>query len=207
MPKLPIDYSKTIIYKIICCDPNVKDCYVGHTIDFTRRKSQHKSSCNNLNSIYHNFKVYETIRENGNWENWQMIKIEEFSCKNRLEAKKRERECLEELQANLNVKIPNRTSKEYYEDNKTDLIEKSKKYYEMHKTERSDKCKIYYENHKTDIIEKSKEYSEKHKTKIKKYQTEYYEEKKERIECPHCNLSLNKRSLKKHISKKHTPSQ
>ena len=37
MPKLPIDYSKTIIYKIICCDLNIKDCYVGHTTDFTRR--------------------------------------------------------------------------------------------------------------------------------------------------------------------------
>ena len=50
MPKLPIDYSKTIIYKIVCNDTNITDCYVGHTTDITRRKAHHKCSCNNPNS-------------------------------------------------------------------------------------------------------------------------------------------------------------
>ena len=49
MPKLPIDYSKTIIYKIVCNDTNITDCYVGHTTDFTRRKQLHKNDCNNPN--------------------------------------------------------------------------------------------------------------------------------------------------------------
>jgi len=47
MPKIPIDYSKTIIYKIVCNDLNVKDCYVGHTINMTKRKWAHKSRCHN----------------------------------------------------------------------------------------------------------------------------------------------------------------
>ena len=38
MPKLPFDFSKTIIYKIVCSDPSVTDCYVGHTTDFIRQK-------------------------------------------------------------------------------------------------------------------------------------------------------------------------
>ena len=54
MPKKEIDYQNTIIYKIVCNDLNVKDVYVGHTTDFTKRKSHHKSSCNNHNSKVHN---------------------------------------------------------------------------------------------------------------------------------------------------------
>jgi hypothetical protein len=39
MPRLPIDYSKSIIYKIVCKDLDVKDCYVGSTTNFTNRKN------------------------------------------------------------------------------------------------------------------------------------------------------------------------
>ena len=46
MPK-PDDYSNTIIYKITCRDPEIKDVYVGHTVDFIQRKHTHKQSCNN----------------------------------------------------------------------------------------------------------------------------------------------------------------
>jgi hypothetical protein len=38
MPKQPINYENTIIYKIVCNNLNINDCYVGHTTDFTRRK-------------------------------------------------------------------------------------------------------------------------------------------------------------------------
>ena len=73
MPKTPIDYSKTIIYKIVCKDLNVKDVYVGHTTDFIRRKRQHNSVCNCETSLRHNLKVYQLIRDSGGWENWSMI--------------------------------------------------------------------------------------------------------------------------------------
>jgi hypothetical protein len=46
MPRLPIDYSKTIIYKIVCNDLSITGCYVGHSTDFTRRKQQNEFSCN-----------------------------------------------------------------------------------------------------------------------------------------------------------------
>ena len=50
MPKKEIDYSNTIIYKLCCKNPEIKDIYVGHTTDFRRRKCQHKTSCNDQNS-------------------------------------------------------------------------------------------------------------------------------------------------------------
>jgi predicted GIY-YIG superfamily endonuclease len=47
MPKRIIDYSKTIIYKIVCKDTEIKDVYVGSTTQFTKRKASHKSACHN----------------------------------------------------------------------------------------------------------------------------------------------------------------
>ena len=49
MPKTNCDYSKTVIYKIVCNDLSITDCYLGHITNFTKRKGQHKSICN-LNS-------------------------------------------------------------------------------------------------------------------------------------------------------------
>ena len=45
MPSKPIDYGNTHFYKIVCKDVSIKECYVGHTTDFTKRKSQHKHLC------------------------------------------------------------------------------------------------------------------------------------------------------------------
>ena len=65
MPHKQVDYSKTIIYKIVCNDLNIKDCYVGHTTDFRTRKSTHKSHCNNPNDKKHHINLYQFIWNNG----------------------------------------------------------------------------------------------------------------------------------------------
>jgi predicted GIY-YIG superfamily endonuclease len=49
MPKTKMDYSNTIIYKIFCKDPSIKEIYIGHTTNFVTRKSEHKTSCKNSN--------------------------------------------------------------------------------------------------------------------------------------------------------------
>jgi predicted GIY-YIG superfamily endonuclease len=133
MPKTPIDYSKTVIYKIVCNDLNTTDLYVGHTTDFTKRKNCHKSDCNNINNKSYNLKVYKMIRENGNWENWTMIEIEKYPCDDSNQACARERYWYEVLNANLNSRNPSRSKKEsdkaYYELNKEKIHEmKSEKF-------------------------------------------------------------------------------
>lgn len=45
MPKVEIDYSNTIFYKIFCKDTTIKDLYVGLTTNFVQRKHAHKQSC------------------------------------------------------------------------------------------------------------------------------------------------------------------
>jgi hypothetical protein len=170
MPRTNIDYSKTLIYKIICNDMNCKDIYVGSTTDFTRRKNEHKRKCNNIAGNSYNLKLYENIRENGNWENWTMIEIEKYPCNDGNESRARERYYLEILNASLNTIKPNRSPKEYYEDNK-DKILKSKQ--------------IYKEKNKEKIQEYQKEYIEQNKPKLKEYHKEYnskyYETNKENI--------------------------
>ena len=99
MPKETIDYSNTIIYKIYCKDETITDIYVGHTTNFTKRKCLHKTACNNLNN---KSKIYNTIRENGGWENWNMIEIAKYNCNDHTEARIKEHEHYKELKASLN---------------------------------------------------------------------------------------------------------
>ena len=107
MPLKQIDYSKTHFYKIICKNTNIKDTYVGHTTDFKTRKGCHKRVCNNSNDKKYNLPIYKFIRENDGWDDFDMILIETVSMKNSLEARKRERELIEELNAEINcIKKP-----------------------------------------------------------------------------------------------------
>jgi hypothetical protein len=99
MPKVEMDYSQTIIYKICCKDPNITDIYIGHTTNFIQRKHNHKTNCCNNVSKNHNLNVYKFIRNNGGWENWSMIQIEIFSCNNSQEALIRERFWIETLKS------------------------------------------------------------------------------------------------------------
>ena len=132
MPRTPIDYSKTVIYKIVCNDLSVIDCYVGSTTDFTKRKCKHKSDCK-LNDA----KVYVFMRSNGGWDNWTMIEIEKYPCNDNNEARLRERFWYEELKANLNTVNPNRSQQEgktvYYRTNKDKILDTYKLYYEINK--------------------------------------------------------------------------
>jgi len=115
MPKDNIDYSNTIIYKIYCKDKNITDIYVGHTTNFTKRKCTHKSNCNNLtNEQLSKTKIYKIIRENGGWDNWDMVEIAKYNCKDVTEARIKEQIHYEELQSNLNSLQPYKHIIDYY---------------------------------------------------------------------------------------------
>jgi hypothetical protein len=129
MPKNPIDYTQTVIYKIICNDLTIKQTYVGHTTDFTSRKNSHKSKCLKPDNKKYHLKVYQTIRDNGGWENWNMIQIELYPCENIHEAILRERYWFEKLNTcELNQQYPARTKEEYCQTNSKILSIKKKEY-------------------------------------------------------------------------------
>ena len=187
MPKTIMDYSKTIIYKIVCNDLNVKDCYVGHTINMTKRKCSHKSHCNNEKSENHNLKIYQIIRENGGWDNWSMLLVEKFPCKDKYEACKREREVYEELEAKMNTFRPYRTQEELKEYRK----EYEKQYREEHKEVNAEKMKEYRQEHK-------EEYKEYHKQYSNQYYQEHKEKLKEKVECEYCSKLISKYNMSRH---------
>ena len=89
MPGTAINYDNTMFYKICCKDPAITENYVGHTTNWNKRKQLHKESCNNVNIKQHNYPVYKFIRENGGWNNWDMILIDRCSCVDELEAKQK----------------------------------------------------------------------------------------------------------------------
>lgn len=129
MPRVIIDYSKTIIYKIVCDDDN-RLIYVGSTTDFTRRKSQHKHSCNMESNSAYNFKLYKMIRENGGWDNFTMVQVESFPCQNGNESRARENFIMNELKCTMNSNKPftglthAEYDKQYYIDNKIEYNKK-----------------------------------------------------------------------------------
>lgn len=178
MPRLPIDYSKTIIYKIVCNDLNITDVYVGSTTDFIRRKGQHKQCCNNEKAKNYNLKVYQTIRQNGGWGNFSMVEIEKCPCNDSNESHARERYHYELLNAKLNVKYPGRSKQEYHESIKEQNALWKKQWAESNK----EKVKEQQQKYKESNIEKNKEYHKKYrllnKEKAKEYKKQYYLKKK-----------------------------
>ena len=90
------------IYKIYCSDNNVTETYVGSTKNISTRKYKHKFHCNNQNSKNHNIKVYQIIRANGGWENFNFVVIEELKECNKIHAHIREEHHRQELKANMN---------------------------------------------------------------------------------------------------------
>lgn len=102
MPKLEIDYSNTVFYKIYCKDPSVHDLYIGHTTNFVQRKHSHKQGCFNTKNTNYDCKLYKVIRMNNGWDNWKMEIIAFHDCDGLMEAKTYEQKYFEEYKATLN---------------------------------------------------------------------------------------------------------
>ena len=166
MPKTPIDYSKSVIYKIEHIDkPEL--VYVGSTTNFTKRKCQHKNNCNYNNK---NENLYKMIREHGNWESFKMMIICEFPCNSKIELVIKEEKHRKELQANLNSYKCYVNNKE----NKECQIEYGKKYYNNNKEKINKQLKEYRNNNKEKIKEYEKEYRNNNKEKIKEKRKELF---------------------------------
>lgn len=125
---MPI-YQNSIIYKL--CHQNDLDnenIYVGSTSNFRCRKYQHKTNCNNEKRKHFTASVYQFIRDNGGWDEWQMLPIEVYPCIDKKELEVRERYHIELLKSKLNTYIPTRTTKEWREDNKEKIQERMGEY-------------------------------------------------------------------------------
>jgi len=205
MPKTAINYSKSCIYKIVCNDINITECYVGSTTKFSTRKNQHKTNCNNENGTKYNVYVYQFIRDHGGWDNWDMLEIEKYECNDNNELKARERYWIEELKAVLNQRIPTRTKDEYYNDNKEQIDNYKKQWVDENK----DRLKEYRKQRRINNKEKDNENNRQRyllnkdiilQRNCQRYQDkkeEILQKQKEKIECE-CGSVVRKADICKH---------
>ena len=196
MPKTPIDYAKTIIYKLVHKDDLYdENIYTGHTTEMTKRKYNHKACCTKPNKKEYNQKKYKYIRDNGGWDEWLMIEIEKYPCKDVHEAIARERVIQTEMKAKLNSNIAGRTKKEqnkqWWEDNRQKIFEQRKQYRQ--------------DNHEK-ILERQKQYRQDNREKISEKQNLHYhnnreellEQRKQKITCDHCGSIVRKGDISTH---------
>jgi hypothetical protein len=185
--KMP-DYSKCVIYEIVCKDSQIKDSYIGSTCNFRKRKCDHKTCCNNEKDSHYNFHLYTFIRKNGGWNNFEMWPIARVKCNDKIEKLMWERKYIERTKPSLNYQFPLRTRKEYYEKEKEHIKEQRKQY-------RKDNKEL--------IKEAEKQYREKNKEKISEYNKKYTEDRRIKIKCT-CGSEIYKYKMNDHIkTKKH----
>ena len=187
MPRTAINYDNTIIYKIQHIDDNTL-LYVGHTTDFTKRKSAHKANLNNTNNKAFNYKVYQMIRDNGGWDMFHMIAIKTFACSNKREAEAEEDRVMRELKVTMNNNRALLTEQDKKDDKKS--------YREEHASEIREYRKKYDEEHAIEISEYSKKYKEEHSERVKAQAKKYRDTKKAEFEA---NFSMEKYS--EHLKK------
>jgi len=115
MPKSTnYETNEIIFYKFCCKNDNILNCYVGHTSNFNRRKSEHKSRCNNEKDKKYNFKLYQLIRENGGFDNWRMIEIHKQFCKDKRECERVEQGLIEQNVSDMNTRKSYSFDNDYY---------------------------------------------------------------------------------------------
>ena len=184
-----VNYNEGKIYKIESTLGNM--VYYGSTTKkrLCDRMTTHRGDYNKwLKGKSNLVMVYNLFEEYG-LENCKIILVENCPCESRDELHAREAHYIRNFEC-VNKCIPNRTNKEYYEDNKVKIAEKAK---------------VYREVNKDKLLKYGKEYHEVNKERINEHYKEYYQNNKEQIleqqkikyTCP-CGSCIRKSDKSKH---------
>ena len=140
-----------IIYEIACKDTTITDKYIGSSIQFNVRKSQHIRDY----PLKQHLPLYSCINKHGGLDNWDFNILDEYECNTRQELYQRERLYYEIYEPTLNLFRPYTTS---HLDSKYLCDEK---YPEKRRKARLQR----YHNDPERFINYSKEYYQKNKEK------------------------------------------
>jgi len=156
-------YTKAKIYKIT--SDSTDKIYIGSTCNtLSKRIGQHKTDYKSfLNNNFHKISSFEIIKLG----NAIITLIEDYPCDRKEQLHARERYFIELNKAIcVNKNIPNRTHKQYYEDNK----DKKANYNKQYNIDNKDKIANYNKQH---YIENKEKFTEKHSCECGgKYTTE-----------------------------------
>jgi hypothetical protein len=184
-----VNYSNGKVYKIEPLNGEEGEIYIGSTTKelLSQRMTKHRGQYNEwLNGKKAKTTSFDLFEKYG-IENCKIILLELVNAKSKDELISREAFFIRSLKC-VNKNIPDRTKKEYREDNKDKL--KEKEYRENNKDKIKENYKKYYYNNIDKLKEKNKEYKEENKDKIKEYRKEYYN-----------NIENNKEYYKNNIDK------
>ena len=155
------DFSQSVIYYIRCIETK-KVIYVGSTTQLSVRKSKHKYACNTHSVKDQNMQVYCYIRENGGFDNFEVIPILFLKLENKTQLLIEEQT---EMDKHLDLK--NKCKSHRTEEQKKDQMRKLN---EQYREENSDKIrqvhKEYRENNREHLNAYNKVYRENNKEKI-----------------------------------------
>ena len=162
--EIPNKYHNGKIYQIT--DIGYNKCYIGSTTEgLSHRMTRHRAGFKrflNGNKLF--VSSYDLFNEYG-IENCKIELIEYFKCGSLQELRKREGEHIKNTDC-VNKIVAGRTGKEYYEANKSKIIEREKEYQKQNKDKVMKRHQQYYQNNKDKILEQVKEYQKQYKDRI-----------------------------------------
>ena len=154
-----MDFSKSIVYCIR--NYNDSDVYVGSTCQpLSKRMADHRIAMNSKRKRDFNMNLYVKMREYGA-HNFYIELLEEYPCNNLEQLKAKEGEYIRAI-ATLNSRIAGRNTKDYHNENKSQIREQQKRY----KQENEDTIKCYLQS-----------YYSTNREKIREQQKQYYQSK------------------------------
>jgi len=194
-----------------------KFIYIGSTFDKKKRCDGHKYMCNTETKRGHSRLVYKLIRENGGFDNWEMIIIEKKRCESSEELRKLEQMWIDTVGPILNQ------AKAWVSEEESLKTKHAgqKRCYEKRREHYKGKASDYYKNNKEKVLKRMKkrnENDEEFKKKRKIYIKEWREKKKkdpeymaaqkkkkekykEKIECDVCGRIVSRGNLSTHKKK------
>jgi len=183
-------YSQIHIYKIYCKDPKITHFYIGSTSNLYSRTALHKSK------LKHgcNYKLYDFMRLNGGWDNWDIAILETRKNQTSKEKLTLEKYYFDTFNPLLNTHKCGRTHKQYVKDNYNKILLQRYNNRLKHLEKRREKNREKYSNNKKELIKRSQDHYKKNKEKIK-------ERNQFKLNCL-CGEQITLGSRKKHLKSK-----
>jgi len=152
----------------------IEDIYIGSTTQkLSQRLGKHRADCkdNKGNTKY--------ILQ---YEDYYIELIENYPCNSKEELEQREGHYIRENKDKcVNTRIPNRSQKEYREENKDKIKERTKIYLEENKDKIKARDKKYQEENREILRQKKAEYNEANRETLNQKGKEYYYANKEKV--------------------------
>ena len=151
-------YQNGKIYKLV--SDSTDKIYIGSTCNpLYKRLWWHKSAYKSRTS--------HTSKELIKFDDCQIILIEDFPCERKEQLTARERYHIEQNKdIYVNKYIPTRTHKEWYQQNKDQILHQTKEYQQLNKDKIAEYQKEYYNQNKDKHLQHMKEYYQQNKYKI-----------------------------------------